>query len=305
MTENKDFPSYDSYGVPAEGAPISYFYLEEIRDIALQYNWDFKPHVHAHLYQLIWVEEGAGTLSAEGKTVDFEGSWVTFIVPNTLHSISFEKDTVGRSLYFTHDFMNIGYLGNMLQNFMGNVSVPMYKYTNIPDDKLQLWQQLFSNLKQEFENPNALGYNASIKAWLSLVLTQLVRIESAQYNHDNNHDSMRSEQLTNQFINLLEQHYKEERRVEFYAHHTGVSVDTLSNHIRAVMRRTVGKVIRERVVLEAKRQLVYSDKTVSQVAHWLNFEDDSYFIRFFKRETGMTPNKYKKQEVSFVTHSDF
>ena len=301
MNQNENFPSYDSYGVPASGAFVSYFHIEEICDIALEYDWDFKPHVHKQLYQMIWVEKGEGTFSSEGKTVNFEGSWVVFIVPNTLHSISFKKNTVGRSLYFTHDFMNVGYLGNMLQNFMGNVSVPMCQYTDIPADREKLWSELFGHLKQEFSNPNVLGYNASIKAWLSLLLTQLVRMENMNYTISDNHNSMRSEQLTNKFFTLLEKHYKEERRVNFYAHKMNISVDTLGNHIRAVMKRTVGQVIRERIILEAKRLLVYSDKTAGQVADALNFEDDSYFIRFFKRETGMTPSKYKKQEISFVT----
>ena len=303
MSQQEDFPSYDSYGVPAVGTSVSYFHLEEISDIALEYDWDFKPHVHTQLYQMIWVEKGKGTFSSEGKTVNFDGNWVVFIVPNTLHSISFEKNTVGRSLYFTHDFMNVGYLGNMLQNFMGNVSIPMCQYTNISADKRKLWGELFENLKQEFNDPNALGYNASMKAWLSLLLTQLVRMENTQCTMSDNHDSMRSEQLVNVFFTLLEKNYKEERRVDFYANEMGVSVDTLGNHIRAVMKRTVGKVIRERIVLEAKRLLVYSDKTIGQVADALNFEDDSYFIRFFKRETGMTPSKYKKQEVFLISQS--
>ena len=67
------------------------------------------------------------------------------------------------------------------------------------------------------------------------------------------------------------------------------------------MNRTVGNLIRERIVLEAKRQLLYANKSVNQVAYLLNFEDDSYFIRFFKRETGMTPKAYKKQHIASIT----
>ena len=304
MIKQSDFPKYDTYGVPSQDAPVSYFYLEEARDIAEENNWDFKPHMHEHLYQMIWVEKGGGTFSAEGKKTKFKDNWVVFIVPNTLHSIVFEKDSEVYSLYFTHDFMNVGYLGNMLQNFMGNVAMPMFKDVNIPEDKKQFWSQLFYNLKYEFENPNSLGHNASIKSWLALLLTQLVRMKDAQYNSDENHNSMRSEQTTNKFIDLLEKNYKQQHRVEFYANKMNISMDTLNNHISAVMKRTVGKVIKERIVLEAKRQLIYSDKTVNQVSYLLNFEDDSYFIRFFKREVGITPHKYKKQQVSFITTSE-
>lgn len=302
MSKKEDFPKYDIYGTPAKEAPVSYFHLENTREIAVEHNWDFKPHVHVYLYQMIWVKKGKGVFSAEGKTIEFKDNWVVFIVPNTLHSISFEQDAQVWSLYFTHDFMNVGYLGNMLQDFMGNVSRPMYKYIAIPEQKELLWEDLFFNLRQEFKNPYNLGYNASIKSWVVLLLTQLVRINTIQTDPDNkNPNFIKAEHLTNTFIHLLEQHYKREHRVTFYATKMNISSDTLNNHIRAVMNRTVGNLIRERIVLEAKRQLLYANKSVNQVAYLLNFEDDSYFIRFFKRETGMTPKAYKKQHIASIT----
>ncbi len=299
MDEKTQFPTYAIYGVPAADAPVSYFHFEDARNIAVANNWDFKPHVHAYLYQMIWVKRGKGVFSAEGKRIAFDGDWVVFIAPNTLHSISFAEGSKVWSLYFTHDFMNLGHLGNMLKDFMGNISRPMYKCVTIPDSDNPLWAEVFTHVKQEFARPHALGHNACIKSWVALLLTQLVRIEYAQQPVMSAPKTAvaRGEDIVNRFLQVLEQYYQRQHRVGFYADTLHISPDTLNNHIRSVMGRTLGQTIRDRLILEAKRQLVYADKGVWQVAEVLNFEDASYFVRFFKRETGMTPKAYKKQQI--------
>ena len=57
---------------------------------------------------------------------------------------------------------------------------------------------------------------------------------------------------------------------------------------------TPGKIINNEIALEAKRQLAYTDLTIAEICYKLNFEDPSYFSRFFRRETGMTPNVFRK-----------
>ncbi len=300
ITNTPQFPQYGIYGIPATDAPVSYFHFENARDIAISHNWDFKPHVHTYLYQMIWVKRGKGVFSAEGKRTQFNGNWVVFIAPNTLHSVSFAENSQIWSLYFNHDFMNLGHMGNMLKDFMGNISRPMCMYVDIPPTHQQLWHDLFTHIKQEVTMPHALGHNACIKSWVALLLTQLIRIENAKKTANNKNISTpqaeRAEKTTNAFLQLLEQHYQNQHRIDFYTQSLYISPDTLNNHIRAVLGRTLAQVIRDRIVLEAKRQLLYADKSVSQVAEILHFDDTSYFVRFFKRETGMTPKIYKKQQ---------
>lgn len=297
MSQKTDTPKYDSYGVVATNPPTSYFHLEEIKDIAENYDWDFSPHSHSYLYQMIWVEQGAGVFSGDGKTVEFSDNWVVFIAPNTIHSIQFKPGTVGRSLYFTHDFLSLGYLGNMLHNFVGQINRPLCKWMTLPVAQRTPWKYHFKSLTQEFVNSTALGRNACIRAWLALLLTQFIRSEQHSRNQAETLKPMRSEQLVNRFVDLVEKHYITHRKAHFYADQLYVNVDTLNNHVRSSLGRTLGKVIRERIVLEAKRKLMYSDSTTSQIAGSLNFSDDSYFVRFFKREVGVTPYQYKKKQT--------
>ena len=66
----------------------------------------------------------------------------------------------------------------------------------------------------------------------------------------------------------------------------------------SLVGKTAGDLIRDRVLLEAKRLLTNADMTVTEIAYDLNFQDNSYFNRFFKKETGMTPDEFRKQFIN-------
>ena len=104
----------------------------------------------------------------------------------------------------------------------------------------------------------------------------------------------RQEQVFNQFIQLVNQYACRERNVSFYADKLCLTPRYLNSLIRQASNRTVMDWINEAVVIEAKVLLKYSDKLVFQIADELNFPNTSFFCKFFKRMTGMTPLAYQK-----------
>ncbi len=101
--------------------------------------------------------------------------------------------------------------------------------------------------------------------------------------------------LSKQFIQLVDAHYLNTTSVADYADMLHVT----ANHLAETVRRTVGlppgKIIHERLLLEAKRLLRYSDLPVAEIAYQLNFEDPSYFSRFFRKQTGFSPSDFREQ----------
>lgn len=81
---------------------------------------------------------------------------------------------------------------------------------------------------------------------------------------------------------------------KFYADHLSVTPNYLNTLCKKVTGKTVGKIIRNRIILEAKRLLVNSEYTISQIAYDLYFEDNSYFTKFFKANTGLSPIEFRK-----------
>lgn len=105
----------------------------------------------------------------------------------------------------------------------------------------------------------------------------------------------REEILFNQFINLVTEHHRKERRVDFYAEHLYLSPKHFSTVIKKVSGKTAGEWIDEYVILEAKALLKYSVMSIQEVAYHLNFPNPSFFGKYFKHHTGLSPREYKAQ----------
>lgn len=101
--------------------------------------------------------------------------------------------------------------------------------------------------------------------------------------------------LTKQFIQLVEAHYLDTSSVADYAAMLHVTTNHLIETVRGNVGHPAGKIIRERLLLEAKRLLRYSDTPVAEIATLLKFEDPSYFARFFKKRTGVSPTEFREQ----------
>lgn len=105
----------------------------------------------------------------------------------------------------------------------------------------------------------------------------------------------REEVLFNQFVNLVTEHHCKERRVDFYAEKLFLSPKHFSTVVKKVSGKTAGEWIDEYVILEAKALLKYSVMSIQEVAYHLNFPNPSFFGKYFKHHTGISPSEYKMQ----------
>ena len=105
----------------------------------------------------------------------------------------------------------------------------------------------------------------------------------------------REEILFKEFIKLVSEHHRKERRVDFYADQLYLSPKHFSTVIKKVSGKTAGHWIDEYVILEAKTLLKYSAMSIQEVAYYMNFPNPSFFGKYFKHHTGMSPSEYKAQ----------
>jgi len=103
----------------------------------------------------------------------------------------------------------------------------------------------------------------------------------------------RAENYFRQFTQLLGEHYRRERSVGYYANQLCITPKYLSSLIKRISGRSVSEWIDSFVILEAKALLKYSDKSIQEIAYYLNFPNQSFFGSYFKRITGMSPSQYK------------
>jgi AraC family transcriptional activator of pobA len=98
-----------------------------------------------------------------------------------------------------------------------------------------------------------------------------------------------------QLRNLLDEFFRDERLLTFYAEKLGMTVDRLNDHVKRATGVTAGHLIRQRVLSEAKRQLVFTTQPIHDIAKELAFADPSHFARFFRKQTGTTPHEFREQ----------
>ncbi len=92
---------------------------------------------------------------------------------------------------------------------------------------------------------------------------------------------------------LIEEFFRKEHLLGFYAEKLGMSVDRLNDHVKRATGVTAGHLIRQRVLTEAKRQLVFTTQPIHDIAEELAFADPSHFARFFRKQTGTTPHEFR------------
>lgn len=105
----------------------------------------------------------------------------------------------------------------------------------------------------------------------------------------------REEILFKEFIRLVSEHHRKERRVDFYAEQLFLSSKHFSTVIKKVSGKTAGQWIDEYVILEAKTLLKYSAMSIQEIAYYMNFPNPSFFGKYFKHHTNMSPSEYKAQ----------
>lgn len=133
---------------------------------------------------------------------------------------------------------------------------------------------------------------SALRSYLRIWLIEASRITTSQ---EPSRWNDRGTALTNRFLCLVGEHFRSTSAVSQYAGRLQVTPSHLNETVRRTLGKTAGQVIRERVVLEARRLLRHSQLSISEIAYQLQFEDPSYFARFFRKQTGQPPAQFRSQ----------
>ena len=163
------------------------------------------------------------------------------------------------------------------------------------------WKSIIQSFEEiEMENAKQINdlYTAEvIRTALRLIIYKVCRIISLHLEHQHQLPFKldRKEEYFHRFMYLLEKHYLEERTVGFYASQLNLTPKYLTTLIRQTSGKTVISWIDAYVILVAKNLLKYSTLNIQEIAYYLKFANQSFFGRYFKNHTGMTPSEYRAQ----------
>jgi AraC family transcriptional activator of pobA len=257
-----------------------------------------KSHRNLHLahkhsfYHLVFFTKGGGM-----QTIDFENfavkpNQIYFMNPGQVHSWAFEGDVDGYIINFSTTFFQSFLLkANYLEDLPFFSGITKDAVIDIP---LQLQGKvinLFEELMAENETINPLGLDMvkSLMLQLFILVARLNADVADAVAPSYNYTLLRS------FQKLIEKNYMHLRLPKQYAELLYITPNHLNALCNDVIGMPAGEVIRNRIILEAKRLLINNDMTVIEIANHLNFADNSYFTKFFKKLEGITPEEFKKK----------
>jgi AraC-like DNA-binding protein len=100
-------------------------------------------------------------------------------------------------------------------------------------------------------------------------------------------------EMIRKLSSLIEMNFRTHKQVEYYAELMGFSSSSLTKKLQKAGIDSPSIIIRERIITEAKRMLIYSDKSIKEIAAFLGYDDQYYFSRLFSNSTGNSPSKYR------------
>ena len=127
----------------------------------------------------------------------------------------------------------------------------------------------------------------------SLLYNMLIRINRVYIKEYNLSSKLYQDSISLRFRKSLEENIRNKQRIGDYAELLKVSRSQLNKALNKTSGKSTAVIIRDRLLTEIKRDLLYTDKNISEIAYELGFSDNSNFIRFFKKQTGHTPNEFK------------
>jgi len=138
------------------------------------------------------------------------------------------------------------------------------------------------------------GYRLAMRGLLALIAVGVVRLAASRA-RTGSVTLHPADATVARLRTLVDEFFRKEHQLGFYAEKLSMTVDRLNDHVKRATGVTAGHLIRQRVLTEAKRQLVFTVQPIQDIAAELAFADPSHFARFFRKHTGMTPHAFRAQ----------
>ena len=280
----KQLAHVQSYSLFGESTHLpDVLHCETIADRSELHDWELAPHRHARLHQVLLVIQGGGLATLDGKTHALTPGSLVNVPLEHVHSFRFQKDTRGWVTTLADELMDellvgVGTLRSELDQACVLTADPF-----ITQNVHQIWREFSSQ-----EKSRALvlrGLSGVLLGWVARQLAQTT-LTDAKFNDT---------ALVQRFKELIEKNFKAHWTVSQYAKALSISPTHLSRLTRAANGSSALKMVEARLMREARRNLAYTNLSISSIAYTLGFTDPAYFSRVFTRDAGISPKAFRSK----------
>jgi len=289
-------PSFTLYADSRSNVPPQFIHIETIPVRSRVNDWIIRPHRHPELFQVLLLTRGGAEMQLEGGSVRLEAPALTAIVPNAVHGYAFQTDAEGFVLSVSD-----AYLRDLLHATGDQDAVDAAAASSVI--QLAGWNEAADRIQAACERIAAesqgqqTGNKARVAGDLMLIFGLLAELGPdgrGTARADRGADAV----LFDRFRLLVEERFRDQLPIRDYAEALATSERTLRRAVKARSGQTPLDILRQRILLEAQRDLLYSAMSVSEIAYGLGFQDQAYFSRFFASATGQSPSRFRATHKS-------
>lgn len=281
-----DIPVFKLYGEAGDWQNLDLLHCESIAERSRQHDWKIKAHRHAELAQILYLKSGAALVTVDDADHVLVPPCIQYTAKMCVHGFEFSSDVDGLVVSLSTALLDqLGAWLGPCRDMLGHTS-----WFTLGDER-ELVDLLFARLASEYR-----GGLPGRELLLESTLKSLLALFSRRFEAHGDGELValdRSARHFADFTALVEQHYGSHWSIEAYAAQLGIS----SAHLNSLCQRFSGhsalQIVHKRLLLEAKRNLIYTAMTVAEIADRLGFVDPGYFSRFFHRLAGMSPRDFR------------
>ncbi|RYD56478.1 MAG: helix-turn-helix domain-containing protein [Sphingobacteriales bacterium] len=262
-----------------------------------------KAHPNLHLahrhsfYHIVLFTKGGGFHTIDFERFDVTAGQIYFMIPGQVHSWNFEGETDGFVINFSeHLFEHFLVSNEYLEAFSFFQGIAADGVVQLQPKALAEAQEIIQNIVRDMEQPDAYTNDyvrASLIALFISVSRQASRTIAPTAKPHN-------QLLLVNFRKLVDKYYSDKRLPKDYAALLYITPNHLNALCQDMIGKSAGEVIRDRILLEAKRLLINADMNISQIAAKLEFTDNSHFSKFFKKYTNSTPEEFRRKATTNI-----
>lgn len=284
MTEtpaNRAIRTYNLFGEAGDLPDV--VHCETIAARSVLHEWEFSPHRHARLHQILLIARGGGQAVLEERVHVLGPMRVVNVPVGHVHGFTFRPGTEGWVVTFAAEMLDEVLIPSEgLRRVLAHLTV----MRGTPPMRMAM-EQIFAEFAgRHFARAHVL--RALSGALIGLVARELARSGTMPGG------TVKSD-LFPRFESLLEQHFMQHWTVSDYAAALSVTPTHLSRITRSATGHAASHLILDRIIREARRNLVYTNLSISTIAYALGFHDPAYFSRLFSGATGLSPRGFREK----------
>jgi AraC family transcriptional activator of pobA len=278
------------YGENNFSQMLEFVHAEPLESRSKMYNWEIKEHLHTDLIQLFVIENGDGILVSEKKKTIISGPSIVFIPANTLHGFIFQDNVKGDVITFSDFFLE--------NNFKQNQKI-VFELNHLQCYNFERNNTLFEQIKTLKEmivielNEENIEKRTFINSLFQTLFLSIFRVNQIQKTSREKTDNK-----TLKYFQIFQKNLKnnntESKNISQYAKEIGITTMHLNRICKIVVGKSPIQILHELVVVEAKKYLLNTSYSISEISYFLNFNDPAYFTRLFKKNVGVSPSDFRK-----------